>query len=173
MELLILCCVFPKEVRKIFELRIFKSFTSRNQQSFCTKVFICVMHVLPPLLQFWRCSSEEDIQSLRLGRKGLMAGRMSRKLHYEEGTLVTIQLKNLLLENLRKICSYRYQYLLIAKKTQPRLSMPTNWKDTSHDLGEIMYVYWLEGHELWFDPRRHRPAYKDGTSQADVDDRYT
>ena len=40
----------------------------------------------------------------------------------------------------------------------------------SHDLCGIAYVYWLEGHKLRFDPRRRRPAYKDNTFQAGIDD---
>ena len=47
--------------------------------------------------------------------------------------------------------------------------MSTNWKDTSHDLGEIAYVYRLKGHELRFDPRRRRPAYEDVTFQVGTD----
>ena len=35
-------------------------------------------------------------------------------------------------------------------------SLYINWKDTSHDLGVITYVYRLEGHKLRFDLCQHR-----------------
>ena len=41
--------------------------------------------------------------------------------------------------------------------------MSTDWKDMSHDLGEIVYAHQLKGYELQFDPRCRRPAYEDGT----------
>ena len=57
-----LCHVFPINQReKIFKPRTFKSFTSCNQRSLCTKVFIGATQVLPPLLQFWGCAPEEDV----------------------------------------------------------------------------------------------------------------
>ena len=78
--------------------------------------------------------------------------------YHDEGTLASIQLKNLLLGNSRETCNCRYRYLPIAEMTQTRLLLSTNWKDTSHDLGGIAYVYQLKGHELRFDPCHHRPA---------------
>ena len=43
-------------------------------------------------------------------------------------------------ENLRTRCQ---------EKRLDLQSLHNNWKDTSHDLGGIAYVYRLEGHELW------------------------
>ena len=61
--------------------------------------------------------------------------------HYDESTLVSIQLKNLLLKNTIKTCSC-YQYLLIIRNTPMHLLMDfvtellifIDWKSTSYHL---------------------------------------
>ena len=74
-----------------------------------------------------------------------------------------------------KKCYKDLQSLPIGQQvtTWAGLPMSTGWKDTSHDLGRIAYIYGLEGHQLRFDPHcRH--AYEDGILQADADnDRFT
>ena len=70
--------------------------------------------------------------------------------HNDGGTLVLIQLINSMSEKLREIYNYRYQYLPIAEKTWVGLRMPIDWKDMSHVLDEIVYVYRLEVYQLRF-----------------------
>ena len=53
---------FSREAKKIFKSKTLESFTSRNQQSLCTKVLICAAHVFPLLLRFGRCAPKEDVQ---------------------------------------------------------------------------------------------------------------
>ena len=74
-----------------------------------------VAHVLFPLLQFWRCAPEEDIQAQNQGGDTSWAGRMSRELYHDEDTLPLRRLKNSLPGNTIKTCSYS-QYLLIIGK---------------------------------------------------------
>ena len=84
--------------------------------------------------------------------------------HHDEGTSASIQLKNSLPGNLRETCSCRYRFdnesqlgwdclcLPIGQQvtTWAGLPMSTDWKDTSHDLGGIAYIYQSEEHELRF-----------------------
>ena len=54
---------------------------------------------------------------------------------------------------------HRENLTIVARKCFEGLqSLHTNWKDTSHDLGGIAYVYQLKGHELRFDPPHRQPA---------------
>ena len=46
--------------------------------------------------------------------------------HHNEGTSASIQLKNLLPENLRETYSCRYQYLPIVKRTWAELPISTD-----------------------------------------------
>ena len=61
--------------------------------------------------------------------------------HHDESTSASIQLKNSLPGNPKETCNCRYRYLPIAEMTRTRLPMSSDWKDTSHDLGGIAYVY--------------------------------
>ena len=52
-----LCYIFPQGEEDLQA----KNTQTLQPTASLHQVFVCKTHVLPPLLQFWRCASEEDV----------------------------------------------------------------------------------------------------------------
>ena len=119
------------------------------------QVFINETPVFSSLLQFWRCALEENIQAQNQsgdawrvgGCQGNFQGllyvleviltELTRKYH-EESTLALRNYQGFIIKKKHQACS-PYWYLSIAKINRARLSISTNWKDTSYKSILIMW----------------------------------
>lgn len=169
-----LCRVFLKETKKIFELIILEFFTSCNQQSLCSKVFICAAHVFPSPFQLWDTPQSlwhqdnlrtcygrflsVQILKMHYGKRRtsprsrcLMAEKMLKKLHIAK----TLRWWHFGIKKSRELVARKcYENLLL-------LSIPVHWSQLGQDCLFLpierirvttqarLPISW-EGYKLWF-----------------------